>query len=75
MDRGAWQATIYRVAELDTTEATQEAQFLKATFYPQSVDTKWSYIQLLTQWLSEHSSLSLSDVSVTCEQLQSENIK
>ena len=61
--------------ELATTEAIQEAQFLKATFYPQSADTMQSCIQLLIQWLSEHSSPSLSEVSVTCGQMQSENIK
>ena len=25
MDRGAWRATVHRVAELDTTEATERA--------------------------------------------------
>ena len=26
MDRGAWRATVHRVAELDTTEATERAR-------------------------------------------------
>ena len=33
MDRGAWQATVHRVAkELDTTEATQHARMQSFTF-------------------------------------------
>ena len=30
MDRGAWWATVHRVAELDTTEATQHAHAMEA---------------------------------------------
>ena len=27
MDRGAWQASVHRIAELDTPEATEQGQF------------------------------------------------
>ena len=30
MDRGAWWATVHRVAELDTTEATQHTHAMEA---------------------------------------------
>ena len=33
MDRGAWQATVYRVSELDTTEYTHTHHRLGITFH------------------------------------------
>ena len=36
MDRGAWQATVQRVAESDMTEATQHSHFLLSIIHPPS---------------------------------------
>ena len=39
MDRGVWRATVYRVAELDMTEATQHAQHMLFSIVVVPIDT------------------------------------
>ena len=54
MDKGAWQATVYSIAELDMTEATQHAcTYSTAWVLPQLVYVFTCYKMFLVQGIYE----------------------
>ena len=45
MDRGVWWATVYRVAELDMTEATQHAEHMLFSIVVVPIDTSTNSVK------------------------------
>ena len=62
MDRGAWQAAVHRVAELDTTETTQHAHTKK--LFNQKRETRRTKIEEVTAVNTETYSYTTSILSL-----------
>ena len=65
MDRGAWQAAVHRVAELDTTETTQHAHTQQAKkLFNQKRETKSTKTEEVTAVNTETNSYTTTILSL-----------
>ena len=62
MDRGAWRATVHRVAESDTTEATQHTHTHRLGLGKQQVSTSWFWSETHVEKKYSMSACILCDI-------------